>query len=141
QAVVDIPGDEVENMLRQHLWTTFYLAQEFVPHLLANQWGRIIVVSSPYATQPRAKGASYAVGKAAQETLMLTLANELKGTGVTANILLVRTIDIEHKRDNDPTPRNAFWTTPEEIASAVLYICSDEARMLNGARIPLYGRQ
>lgn len=48
---------------------------------------------------------------------MLTLAQELKGTGVTANLLLVRTIDVKHERDREPTPRNAFWTTPEEIAA------------------------
>src|SRR5205823_1362311 len=45
--VVDVPADDVANMLRQHLWTTFHLAQAFVPHLVANRWGRIVVVSSP----------------------------------------------------------------------------------------------
>jgi NAD(P)-dependent dehydrogenase (short-subunit alcohol dehydrogenase family) len=139
KTVVEVATDEVSNMLQQHLWTTFYLAQAFIPHLVANQWGRVIVVSSPYALQPRAKGAAYAVGKAAQETLMMTLAQELKGSAVTANVLLVRTIDVEHQRDREPTPKNASWTTPEEITAAILYLCSEKARMVNGARIPLYG--
>lgn len=139
KTIVEVAVDEVSNMLQQHLWTTFYLAQAFIPHLVANQWGRVIVVSSPYALQPRAKGAAYAIGKAAQETLMMTLAQELKGSAVTANVLLVRAIDVEHQRDREPTSRNASWTTPEEITAAILYLCSDEARMVNGARIPLYG--
>lgn len=137
--VVEVAAEEVSNMLQQHLWTTFYLAQACVPHLVANQWGRVIVVSSPYASRPRAKGAPYAIGKAAQETLMMTLAQELKGSGVTANVLLVRTIDVKYERDRERTPRNALWTTPEEIAAAILYLCSDEAQTVNGARIPLYG--
>lgn len=139
KAVVEVAAEKVANMLQQHLWTTFYLAQALIPHLVANQWGRVIVVSSPYALRPRAKGAAYAIGKAAQETLMMTLAQELKGSGVTANVLLVHTIDVKHQRDREPTPKNTLWTTPEEIAAAILYLCSDEARMANGARIPLYG--
>jgi NAD(P)-dependent dehydrogenase (short-subunit alcohol dehydrogenase family) len=79
------------------------------------------------------------VGKAAEETLMLTLSEELKNSGVTANVLRVRSIDVEHKREREPSPKNASWTTPEEIAVALLYLCSDEANRVNGARIPLYG--
>jgi NAD(P)-dependent dehydrogenase (short-subunit alcohol dehydrogenase family) len=126
-------------MLQQHLWTTFYLAKIFGPHLAANGWGRLIVVSSPSVATPPANGAPYTIGKSAQEALMLTLAEEFKGTGVTANVLRVRTIDVKHERDNQPSPKTASWTTPEEIAAAILYLCSDEAGMVNGARIPLYG--
>ena len=137
--VVDIPLNDVAEMLQQHAWTTFYLAQAFVPHLVNNEWGRIVAVSSPFAAAPRAKGAPYAMGKAAQEALLLTLAQELKGTGVTANILLVKTIDVAHQRDSEPSPKNVTWTTPEEIAEAINYLISDKAQMVNGARLPLYG--
>ncbi|MFQ5594303.1 MAG: SDR family NAD(P)-dependent oxidoreductase [Anaerolineae bacterium] len=140
EPVTEVAPAVVSNMLQQHLWTTLYMAQAFVPHLVANRWGRVIVISSPNASRPPANGAPYTIGKAAQEALMLTLAQELKDTGVTANILLVRAIDVQHKRDQEPTPKNASWTTPEEISSTILYLCSDEARMVNGARIPLYGR-
>lgn len=139
KSVLETPHEEVSNMLDQHLWTTLNLVQTALPHLLAGNWGRVIVISSPTAAQPRAKTLSYAVGKAAQETLMLTLAEELKGTGVTANVVQVKTIDVEHQRDREPTPRNAVWTTPEEIASTILYLCSDQANMINGARIPMFG--
>ncbi|MCI0475415.1 MAG: SDR family oxidoreductase, partial [Anaerolineales bacterium] len=132
--VVEFDASAVNEMLEQHLWTTFHLAQAFVPHLIANRWGRIIVVSSPTATHPPAHASPYAIAKAAQEALMLTLAQELKNSGVTANILQVKTIDAQHER----TAKNASWTTPEEIAATILYLCSDEAQVVNGARIPLY---
>ncbi len=137
--VVQLAQDDLSDMLRQHVWTTFYLAQAFVPHLTANGWGRFLVISSPRAFSPRGGNAAYVIGKAGGEVLMLSLAQELKDTGVTANVILVRSIDVEHKRDREPTPDNASWTTPEEIAAAIMYLCSDEARMVNGARIPLYG--
>ncbi len=50
--VVEVQSSEVSKMLEQHLWSTIYLAQAFVPHLLANHWGRIIAVSSPVASRP-----------------------------------------------------------------------------------------
>jgi NAD(P)-dependent dehydrogenase (short-subunit alcohol dehydrogenase family) len=46
---------------------------------------------------------------------------------------------VEHQREREPSPKNASWTTPEEIAAALLYLCSEEANRVNGARIPLYG--
>lgn len=139
KSVVDVPASDLADMLDQHVWTTYYLAQAFVSPLVANGWGRIIVVSSPYASNPPANMAPYVAGKAAEEALVLTVAKEVAGTGVTANVLQVRSIDAKHERDREPTPKNANWTTPEEITSAILYLCSDDAHVINGARLPLYG--
>lgn len=138
KTVTQTAVEEVASMLQQHLWTTFHVAQAFVPHLVTNGWGRIIAVSAPAATRPAAKSAAYAAGKAAQEALLLTLAQELAGSGVTANLLVVRAIDAQHRRDRERTAETANWTTPEEIASAIVYLCSDAAGVVNGAHIPLY---
>jgi NAD(P)-dependent dehydrogenase (short-subunit alcohol dehydrogenase family) len=73
------------------------------------------------------------------EALMLSLAQELKGTGITANLLMVRTIDVAHERQNNPSQKNQSWTGPEEISATLLHLCGEEAGMINGARIPLYG--
>ncbi len=124
--VPDIDPSDLDAMLDQHARTTFHAAQAFVPHLAANGWGRIIVVSSPLARHPAGRGAAYSMGKAAQEALILSLAQELKDTGVTANILLVKSIGEK-------------GTKPDELAAAMLYLSSDEAGKVNGARIPLYG--
>jgi NAD(P)-dependent dehydrogenase (short-subunit alcohol dehydrogenase family) len=135
KTIAQVEASEFEAMLQQHLWTTVHLTQAFLPHLVANRWGRIIAISSPVATRPVEKSAPYAIAKAAQETLILTLAQEVRGTGVTANILQVRAIDSKRERE----PGTIAWTTPAEIVAAMLYLCSDEAEVVNGARIPLYG--
>ena len=51
----------------------------------------------------------------------------------------VKTIDARREKVTDPSPDNAFWTTPEELTAAILYLLSEEAGTVNGARIPLYG--
>lgn len=137
--VTQVTGEEISSMLEQHIWTTFHLAQAFVPILVKNGWGRIIVVSSPVVSTTPANNAPYTIGKSGEEALVLTLAEELKYTGVTANIVRVRTIDVKHEREASPTAKNAFWTTPEEIGATIEYLCSDEGGVVNGARLPLYG--
>lgn len=137
--VTETPLDAYASMLDQHFWTTLHVTRALAPHLAVGGWGRIVAISSPVASNPPAKMSAYAVGKAAQEALLSTLSRELAAGGTTVNMLLVRTIDAEHARDADPTPRNASWTTPEEISAALAYILSDEGRVVNGARIPLYG--
>ncbi len=121
---------ELESMLAQHVWTTFHLLQAVVPVLLANRWGRILAVSSPSASQPPAKSGLYAAAKAAQEALLISLAQELKGTGVTSNVIQVKSIDVNG---------TGGGTTPAEIVASMLYLCSEEAGKINGARIPIVG--
>jgi len=139
RSILETSPDDLSFMLNQHVWTSFNIAQAFVPHLVKNGWGRIIMITSPFAARPTAKGGPYAIGKMGQEALMLTLSQELKGTGITTNLLQVKTIDTEHKKVSAPTSDNASWTTPEELASAIVYLLSDEASNINGAKIPFYG--
>ncbi|MBW8011383.1 MAG: SDR family oxidoreductase [Chloroflexi bacterium] len=139
QSLINTPEADVVDMLDQHLWSTYHMTQAFLPHALENRWGRLVVVSSPNATHAAKHNTPYSVGKAAQEALVLTVAQEAEGSGVTANIIHVRNIDTEHKRSKDPA-KYAGWTSPEEIASAILYLCSSEGGMVNGIRLPLYGR-
>jgi NAD(P)-dependent dehydrogenase (short-subunit alcohol dehydrogenase family) len=122
------PGD-LKFMLDQHAWSTFHLIQAYLPALQKNGWGRILAVTSPLATNPTAKMGPYAVGKAAQETLLLTLANEFHSTALTANLIQVKSIDVNG---------SGKGTSPEEIVAAILYLCSDEGGAVNGARMPLY---
>lgn len=140
KSIVETPVDEFTSMLNQHAYTTYHIAQSFVPALIDNGWGRFIVVSSPHAATPPANMGAYAAAKAAQEALVMTIAKEAvaAGSALTANVLHVRTIDAKHERDREPSSKNASWTTPEEITAALLYLCSEGAHVVNGARIPLY---
>ncbi|HUV15107.1 MAG TPA: SDR family oxidoreductase [Pelolinea sp.] len=139
EPISETPAEKLETMLRQHVWSTFYLAKVFSAHMKSNGWGRMAVISSPSAANPPAKSAPYSTAKAALEALMATLAEEMKGAGVTANVVRVRIIDEDHQREKNPSAENASWTTPEEISAALEYLCSEEGGTVNGARIPLYG--
>jgi NAD(P)-dependent dehydrogenase (short-subunit alcohol dehydrogenase family) len=137
--ILEASSDDLTFMLNQHVWTSFNVIQAFIPHLVRNRWGRAIMITSPFAARPNAMGGPFAIGKAGQEALMLTLSQELTGTGVTVNLIQVKTIDIKREKISSPSPKNSSWTTPEEVAEAILYLLSDEAGAVNGAKLPLYG--
>jgi NAD(P)-dependent dehydrogenase (short-subunit alcohol dehydrogenase family) len=132
------PAD-LDSMLNQHARTSFNALRAFTPHLLRNGWGRVLMVSTPQAARPTGKNSAYAAGKAGQEALMLTLAHELKGTGVTANLLVVTAIDAKREKISAPAAGNANWSTPEELSAAALFLLSDAAATINGARLPMNG--
>ena len=129
KAIPESSNNELEFMLNQHVWTTYNLLQSFAPHIAASRWGRVIVVSQPVTIKPAAKSALYAAAKSAQESLVLTLAEEYKESGLTANVIHVKSID---------TKGMGKGTLPAEIVSAMTYLFSEEAGKVNGARIPLY---
>ena len=72
---------------------------------------------------------AHAAGKAAQEALVLTLAEEVREHGITANIIHVNSIDVKG---------TGKGTSPAEIVAAMEYLCSEEASKVTGARIPVY---
>ena len=135
--VVDLDRAELTRMLHQHVWTTLNIVQATVPGMVEAGWGRVIGIMARAGVEGSARSASYSVSKAAEDMLLRTLAKEVAGTGVTANVVTVGTIDESHQRDDAPTPKNATGTTPEESAEASLFLCSEAAGTINGARLPL----
>ena len=130
KTLIEFSAEELKLMLDQHVWTTFHLFQSFAPQLSKNGWGRVMIVSASTVPNPPGKTGIYTAAKAAQENLILNLAAELKENGVTANIIQVRAIDVQNK---------GTGTTPDEIVAAMMYLFSEEASKVNGARIPLSG--
>lgn len=128
-AVVDLDPGEVQRMLDNHLWTTLHIVAAVVPGMVERGFGRVMAVSSPLAANPGPRGASYALAKAAEEVVLRSLAKETAGTGVTANLLIVRAIATGDQKG----------TPPEELAEVLAYLASPAAASISGQRIALGG--
>jgi NAD(P)-dependent dehydrogenase (short-subunit alcohol dehydrogenase family) len=127
---VDTDEAELASQLDLNLWTTARAIRAFLPDIVAAEHGRIVIMSTFVASAPTAKHAAYAATKAASEALTISVARDLAGTTATANVVVVRAIGAEKPTD----------TRPEEIANAMLWLCSPEAGATNGQRIVLHGR-
>src|SRR5262245_15674323 len=127
-------------MLDQHLWSTLHTVRAVMPGMVERGWGRVVGVSASATVTTPPKLTAYSVGKAAEETLLRTLAREVASDGVTVNVISARKIDTDHARETAPEPKNAPWTTPKEIAATMRFLCSDEAAAITGQRIAVDGR-
>jgi NAD(P)-dependent dehydrogenase (short-subunit alcohol dehydrogenase family) len=129
-----------QRALKLNLTSAFLLSRAVLPHMLEAGWGRIIHVSSKTALEPRPRQAGYAVSKMGLITLTQVVAAEVKGTGVTANVILPSIIDTAANRSMMPKADPTRWVAPEQIAACMAFLCSDEAAAVNGTHIPIYGQ-
>lgn len=137
--VWETPVEAWDRLMALNLRSAFLLSRAVLPPMLEAGWGRIVHVASKTAVAPRAKQAGYAVSKMGLVTLVEVIGAEVKGTGVTANVILPSIIDTPANRRMMPKADPAKWVPPERIAATMRFLCSDAAAAINGARIPIYG--
>jgi len=131
--------EDWDRLVALNLRSAFLLSRAVLPGMLEAGWGRVVHISSKTAVEPRAKQASYAVSKMGLVTLTEVIAAEVKGSGVTANVILPSIIDTPANRESMPKADPAKWVKPEHIAATMRFLCSEEAASINGAHIPIYG--
>ena len=131
--------DIVEQMLALNLRSGFILCRAVVPRMLKEKRGVIVNVASQAAVDHTAGASAYAASKAAAVAMIDCLAADLKGSGVRANSVLPSIIDTEANRKAIPNADYSKWPKPKEIADVILFLCSDEAKLVHGAAIPVYG--
>lgn len=139
KTVAQTPVEDWEWMLTLNLRSAFLMSRAVLPHMLEAGWGRIIHTSSKAAVKPRAKEAGYGVAKMGLITLTETIAAEVKGKGVTANVLLPSIIDTPDNRRMMSSADTSRWVPPEHIGQTVRFLCSEAAASINGERISIYG--
>jgi NAD(P)-dependent dehydrogenase (short-subunit alcohol dehydrogenase family) len=83
---------------------------------------------------------AYAASKAGVMKLTESLAEELKGRGVTVNAVLPSIIDTAANRKDMPDADFSKWVTPDDLAAVMLFLASAEARAVTGALIPVVGQ-
>ena len=128
-----------DQMLALNLRSGYALSRAALPVMLKQGRGAIVNVASKAAFDHAAGVAAYAASKAAAVAMMDSLAADVKGTGVLVNSILPSIIDTEANRKAMPKADFAKWPKPEDIAHVILFLCSDDARVIHGAAIPVYG--
>ncbi|MGC2694353.1 MAG: SDR family NAD(P)-dependent oxidoreductase [Candidatus Angelobacter sp.] len=126
-------------MLALNLHAGFNLARTVVPAMLRQKSGAIVNIASKAALDHAAGAGAYAAAKAAALALFDCLAQDVKGSGLRVNSVLPSIIDTEPNRKAMPNADYSKWPKPEEIAQVILFLCSNEARLIHSAAIPVYG--
>lgn len=128
-----------EQMLNLNLRSGYALSRAAIPAMLKQGHGAIVNVAAKAAFDHAAGASAYAASKAAAVAMIDSLAADLKGTGVRVNTILPSIIDTEVNRKAMPTAGFSKWPKPGDIARVILFLCSDDAKVIHGASIPVYG--
>jgi NAD(P)-dependent dehydrogenase (short-subunit alcohol dehydrogenase family) len=135
----DLETKVFDQMLALNLRAGYALSRAAVRAMLREGHGAIVNVAAKAAFDHAGGAAAYAASKSAAVALMDSLAADLKGSGVRVNSILPSIIDTEANRKAMPTVDFSKWPKPEDIARVILFLCSDDARVVHGAAIPVYG--
>jgi NAD(P)-dependent dehydrogenase (short-subunit alcohol dehydrogenase family) len=129
-----------DQMLQLNLKAGFVLAHAVVPVMIRQNRGWIVSVCSRAAVDHAAGSALYAASKAAALALFDSLAAEVKPYNINVNSVLPSIMDTKANRQAMPKADFSNWPKTEEVARVILFLCSEEARLIHGAAVPVYGR-
>jgi 3-oxoacyl-[acyl-carrier protein] reductase len=153
-SVVDTDLDELDRVMRTHAYGGFHLAKLCVPHMIGQERGDVVMISSAATDGMAPNGSPYNMAKAALEALARTLAKEVLRHGIHVNVVapgLVAT-DMGDRltkavtggrasgaADLDATAPFGHVCRPEEVAAVVRFLVSPAAGYVSGVRIPVNG--
>ena len=122
-----------------NLLTAATATKAALPYLRASQ-GAIVNVASAPAKKAGAGMGAYAASKAGVLRLTESLAEEEKNAGVRVNAILPTIIDTPRNRADMPKADFSRWVKPEDIAKAILFLLSSDAKAITGAELLITGR-
>jgi glucose 1-dehydrogenase len=144
-ALVDLAVEDWDQVLSVNLRAPFLCAQRAARLMRrSRQGGTILNISSVHAFDPRRNHCSYSTAKGGLQQLTRCLALELAADNITANVLVVGAIATELT----PPERQAAISSAipagrvgrsDEVAKAVAFLCSEEARYITGASLTIDG--
>lgn len=157
--VHEFPEDRWDQLIGVMLTGPFLMTRYALPGMLERGWGRIVNIGSIHSLVASKFKSAYNSAKFGLLGLTKTVALETAGTGVTVNCICpsyVRTPLIEQQipllAQKHGLPESEVIRTiilpncplgrllePDEVAQAVLYLCSDGASGMTGAALPLDG--
>ena len=144
---IKYPMDTFEDVMATNVRGSFLCARSALRSMLKAKWGRIVNVSSAVALRGNAGQTVYAASKTALVGITRSLAREVGAKGITVNAIAPGLVDTDMTSHLTSQARDVYVSqtpigrtaTPEEIASVVRFLMSDEASYVNGALVPVDG--
>ena len=133
-----LPADAWLRVISVNLSGPFLMSHAVAPHMIEQGFGRIIGVTTSMDTMWRKGGAPYGPSKAGHEALVAIMAQDLEGTGVTANVLTPGGATATNMVIPPEGATTDALIQPEAMQSPAVWIASNDASHWNGRRIIAY---
>ena len=136
----ELEEDRWDFMMNLNLKSVFLCCKTAIPHMTALSYGKIINVSARAGLKGEAGLSAYCVSKGGVRTLTESLAAEVMDSGVNVNAIMPSIMDTPMNREAMPDEEHDRWVAPADVAKVICFLTSDDATIINGAAIPVYGR-
>ena len=130
----EVTPTEFRRVIDVNVVAVFLMMRAALPLMLKQGWGRIINVTTSLDTMYRAKMQPYGGSKAANEAHLLAMAQELEGTGVSANVLVPGGAANTRLVSRAQQPDRAKLIPPEVMVAPLIWLCSNASDGVNGQR-------
>jgi NAD(P)-dependent dehydrogenase (short-subunit alcohol dehydrogenase family) len=140
QPLAELDLSILRQQLDLNLLTAAVVTKHAMPLLGARGGGTIVHTSSRVAAQTGANGFAYSVSKLGVVRLVEAAAAEGRDHGVTVNCIMPSIIDTPANRAAMPDAQHDRWPKPAELAAVLAFLVSDDAALISGAAIPVFGR-
>lgn len=139
ETVHETPPEAWQRMMDLNAVTLLNTVRAVVPGMIDRGAGKIVTVGANAATRGTAQTGAYIASKSAVLRLTETLSAELRGKGINVNCVMPSIIDTPENRAAMPKSDPAKWVDPHDLAAVIAFLCSDEARAVHGALVPVTG--
>lgn len=138
-AVHETPAELWKLMLDMNAGTMLNAVRAAVPHMLKAGGGKVVNIGAGAGQKGMPQMGAYSASKSIVIRLTESMAAELRERGVNVNCVLPSIIDTPPNRAAMPKADFAKWVAPQDLASVIVFLCSDAARAIHGAAIPVAG--
>jgi NAD(P)-dependent dehydrogenase (short-subunit alcohol dehydrogenase family) len=135
----DSQVSEFEAMLKLNFFSALHTIRAILPMMKRQHYGRIVNIAAMPALYPKPRTSAYAVSKKAVIGLTESIAEEVKGSGIIVNAIAPSIILTDPNQKAMPEADFSKWVKPAEIASLVMFLCSEETNSVNGNVIKIFG--
>lgn len=136
-----------QSMIDFFIKSPFLLTKGILPHLKSQRWGRIINITSEVYQLSVSPFSAYVAAKGGQVGWSRSMARELAPFGITVNMVAPGWIPVERHANAPQSEKDSYfatipagrWGVPNDVASAVLFLASEEASYVTGQTICVNG--
>ena len=142
-----MPDEAWQDVLDTNLSGAFRVVRRAARGMMKARWGRVVLLSSVVGMLGSAGQVNYAASKAGLVGLARSVARELGGRGVTANVVAPGFVETDMTADLPKATKEQYrgqvplgrFATADEVAAVVAFLTSEEAAYVTGALVPVDG--
>jgi NAD(P)-dependent dehydrogenase (short-subunit alcohol dehydrogenase family) len=139
KSIAELDERDWNLMMNINLKSAFLISKHVIPTMVSARSGKIVHISSMTGLKAAGHDSAYAASKAGLIRFVDSLAEEVKEFNVNVNCIMPSIIDTKANRAAMPTADFGKWVNPQDLANVILFLCSDDAKVITGAAIPTYG--